>query len=133
MTKKFDKFINSIKKWASSNGDIKAIAIVGSWARNSAKATSDIDLIIIIENIEKYLNNHDWLNNFGTVINIKDENWGLVKVKRVFYKNSYEVEYGLTTDKWIKLNPINEGAKRVVAGGFKILIDKNNLLANLLK
>lgn len=49
------------------------------------------------------MKNSNWVQNFGEVESVKDEMWGRVTTKRVFYKNGLEVEYNFDTKAW--LNP----------------------------
>ena len=41
------QFFRQVKQWASMNPEIDCILLVGSYARNTAKTDSDIDLVII--------------------------------------------------------------------------------------
>ena len=54
-------------------------------------------------------------------------------MKRVFYSEGLEVEFDLTNTEWASTNPVDDGTKRVVTDGMKILVDKNGLLKKLLE
>lgn len=102
--------------------------LVGSYARNSAKPDSDIDLVIITDQPEIYLGVDRWIKGFGEVTEIIKEDYKMLQVKRVFYDNGLEVEYGITTSGWAKADPIDSGTKRVVTNGAKILFDREDVL-----
>jgi len=40
-------FLRDFGTWASSQPDILGVALVGSFARNAATTTSDVDLVIL--------------------------------------------------------------------------------------
>lgn len=123
---KAQEFINNFTAWAEKEENIQAVGLVGSHAKGTAKYDSDIDLIIIVEDKDFFIKNSDWINNFGEIERAKDEIWGNVKTKRVFYTNGLEVEYNFDTKDWA--NPTDEGTKRVLTDGIKILVDKEQIL-----
>ena len=119
-----EKFINEIKQWGTENTNIKSIIIVGSYARGTNKATSDIDLIIITTNKDEMLNNQNFIELFGEVERTQTEYYGACTSVRVWYKNGSEVEFGLVTPDWIA-QPLDKGTYRVLSDGYNIIIDKN--------
>ncbi len=125
------QFIAEFTRWAEVQDEILGVLLVGSYARNSAKPDSDIDLVIITNKPEIYLNDDRWIKNFGVVKEIRDEDYKLVQARRVFYENGLEVEYGITTKEWAKTDPIDEGTERVIKDGAKILADKSAILNKL--
>ncbi len=124
--------MNKIIEWVKTEKDIVAFALVGSHARGTAKEDSDIDLVIITNSPEIYLNNDKWIVRFGEVKELRKEDYGLMQSRRVFYIDGSEVEFGITTPEWAKINPIDYGTKKVIADGIKILYDKDGLLSKLL-
>lgn len=126
-------FFQQLTEWATKQENILGAALVGSHARNAAKESSDIDLIIITKNPNVYINDNSWIYQFGTVKpdGIHDEDWGVVKTKRVFYENGIEVEFNLATEEWAQTNPVDEGTKQVMSEGNKILVDKDGLFVRL--
>lgn len=127
------EFFHQFKEWTTKQENILGAALVGSHARNAAKEYSDIDLMIIAKDPSMYLNDNSWIDRFGKVKEngVKDEDWGLVKTKRVFYENGIEAEFNITTEEWTKINPVDEGTKRVMTDGNKILVDKQDLFKKL--
>ncbi|HEY4475085.1 MAG TPA: nucleotidyltransferase domain-containing protein [Candidatus Paceibacterota bacterium] len=127
-----EEIINKVVEWVKTEKDVVALAIVGSYARGTAKEDSDIDIVIITNNPEAYLDSDKWIEQFGKIKELKKEDYGLMQSRRVFYVDGYEVEFGITIPEWAKTNPIDEGTKMVIADGVKILYDKSGLLNNLL-
>ena len=102
-----EQFITEFTEWAKEQDEILGVLLVGSYARNSARPDSDIDLVIITNKPEIYLNDDRWIKNFGVVKQIREEDYKMVQARRVFYKNGLEVEYGITTKEWVKVDPID--------------------------
>lgn len=124
-------FLNSIKQWANQNDDIKALILVGSYARGEAREDSDVDLVIITSNSDAYINNN-FIDNFGKVKEFKKENWGRVTSIRVWYANNgLEVEFGITTPIWVD-KPLDDGTFRVLSDGYKVIVDKENYFKDII-
>jgi uncharacterized protein len=116
--------------WIRTQPDVQAAALVGSYARNAATERSDVDLLILSTEVEKYFEPRRWTSIFGAVDKYDVENWGRVKSLRIFYKGAAEVEYGFSTPDWADL-PVDEGTRRVVTDGMKILFDPQGILKRL--
>ncbi len=124
-------FIKSVKRWAASKPDIHAVALVGSYARGNAKVTSDIDLVIILDDPRSYLENTDWLQNFGMPEKQELEDYGLVTSLRAWFHDGKEVEFGLTTPAWIS-SPLDEGTRKTIRDGMQVLFKREPILSTLL-
>jgi uncharacterized protein len=125
-------FLTNFTGWAKSQNDIEGLFLVGSYAKNLSRENSDIDLVIITKEPIAYLDNPLWIDNFGKPKKIIDEDWGLLRTKRVFYDSGLEVEFNFTNSDWIKTNPIDEGTKKVLTDGNKILLDKTGQLKSFI-
>ena len=121
-------FIEDFMRWSKKRRDIRALALVGSYARKTAKETSDIDLVIITEKPEAYLTDTEWVRVFGRAIAQKAEDYGKLTSLRVWYENGLEVEYGFTTREWAE-TPLDKGTKQVIDDGMRVLFEKEVLLS----
>lgn len=121
-------FIEDFMRWSKRRRDIRAVALVGSYAKNAATTSSDVDLVIITEDPQSYLTNMDWARVFGTVITKEIEDYGKLTSLRVWYESGLEVEYGFTTREWVK-TPLDKGTKQVVDDGMRVLFEKEVLLS----
>ena len=52
---KTEELINKFTEWAPTRPDVAALALVGSYARNTANETSDVDLVLVTSQPDKYL------------------------------------------------------------------------------
>jgi hypothetical protein len=71
---------------------------------------------------ERYLEDTQWTAVFGALIRQQVEDWGRVTSLRTWYADGREVEFGLTTPAWAA-QPLDEGTRRVVCDGMRVLYD----------
>jgi hypothetical protein len=104
-------FLETLSHWAKAQPDIRAVTLVGSFARGAAP----------------------WLNTFGQVASITDEDWGMVQSRRTFYSDGFEIEFSITTPQWASIDPLDEGTRRVIADGAQIIYDPDSIAAALIQ
>ena len=123
-----NRFLDEFTAWADAQPDIQAVALVGSYARNAATETSDIDLVIIASQPETYLQDVAWTRRFGQVRRQQVEDYGKVTSIRVWYADGREVEYGITDEGWAAL-PLDEGTRKVISDGMRVLFERTPILS----
>ena len=123
-----ERFLSAVVQWADSQPDIAAVALVGSHARGTAKPSSDVDLVILTSCPQRYLETTDWVTTFGPIAEQTIEDWGAVTSVRVWYESGVEVEFGITTPSWVA-RPIDEGTRKTISDGIRILLDREEILA----
>ena len=123
-----NQFLNEFTDWASAQSDIRAVALVGSYARNAATPTSDIDLVVIVTRPDNYMRDLEWTRRFGTVLRHQVEDYGKLVSVRVWYADGREVEYGITVESWAAL-PLDEGTRRVLSDRMRVLFEREPLLS----
>lgn len=114
------KFLKELSDWAACRPDVRAVYLVGSYARRQARPDSDIDLVILTGQPGAYLQDTSWTGQFGRVLRQQQEDYGRLISLRVWYADGGEVEYGFSTPDWIA-EPLDEGTAHVLAGGFQRL------------
>ena len=127
---KVEAFLSDLAIWAASQPDIEAVALVGSLARNAATDSSDIDLVILARDPERYLRDLDWIRNFGEVARQQIEAYGVLTSIRVWYVDGSEIEYGITNQHWADM-PLDQGTRRVISDGLRVLFERSPLLSGL--
>jgi predicted nucleotidyltransferase len=118
------QFLDDFARWASCQPDVLAVILVGSHARNEAKDSSDIDLLIVTKEPNSFLEDVGWVQLFGPFDRRQLEDYRRVSSLRVWYSGSHEVEYGFTDETWIA-SPLDEGTRKILAGGFEILVERD--------
>lgn len=120
-------FLRKAADWARDRPDVAAVALVGSYARGTARPDSDIDLLLIVGSPQSYVGDTSWVKAFGQPTRVELEPWGKVISIRAWYDDGREVEYALAPPDWGS-DPGNEGDARVIRGGFRILFDRQGKL-----
>ena len=123
-------FLDTFRRWASVRPDIEAVALVGSYARGTATEGSDVDLIILTSDVDRYLSDRSWVSLFGEAAECREEDYGRVTSVRAFYGSGLEVEFGLTTPDWAEA-PIDTGTLRVLTDWMEVLYDPRGILAGM--
>ena len=121
-------FIEDFMRWSTKRKDIRAVALVGSYAKGTLKNASDVGLVIITEKPKHYLTDTEWIRVFGVVITKKVKEYGKLTSLRVWYESGLEIEYGFAAREWIQ-EPLDEGTKRVIDDGMRVLFEKEVLLS----
>lgn len=120
-------FLDTFSRWASSQPDVQAVALVGSYARGETSEGSDVDLVILTSNVDKYLRDRSWISVFGKFTGCLEEDYGIVTSVRTFYESGLEVQYSFTTPDWAE-TPIDAGTLRVVREGMKAVYDPQGII-----
>ena len=121
-------FLDEVTSWATAQPDILAITLVGSYARNAAHETSNIDLVIISTCPDQYIEHTDWIHKFGVAEKQQIEEYGLLTSLRVWYMDGREIEFGITDEQWAAI-PLDTGSQRVISDGIRILFEKDQILS----
>jgi uncharacterized protein len=125
-------FLDVFVPWAADQPDVQGIALVGSYARGAANDDSDIDLVLLTDQPQKYLADLKWMERFGTVEKYQTEDYGKLISIRAWYRNRPEVECGITTPEWAAI-PLDAGTHRVISDGMTVLFERGNLLSRHMK
>jgi predicted nucleotidyltransferase len=56
-----DAIVRAVADWALHREDIRAMAIVGSWARGDPRQGSDVDLLLLSDRADEYRHRQKWL------------------------------------------------------------------------
>jgi predicted nucleotidyltransferase len=133
-----DCIVQIILAWAQTEAKVRAVALVGSHARGTARADSDLDLVVLSNAPEFFRADASWLdaiewNDVGTCpVKWQDEDYGVLWSRRLWLEQvRFEVETGFAGPSWAEVNPLDPGTQRVVADGCRILYDPDQSLARL--
>jgi aminoglycoside 6-adenylyltransferase len=162
ITQAYEQLIERLVAWAETQPDIRAALIVGSRAREERPADewSDLDVILVVAEPERYLTRTDWLENIGTpwITFIERTGTGDEKEHRVLFKGGLDVDFiPLPAKKWQPLVRLLKARERfpqllsllprslskevkqgiaafsdVARRGVKVLVDKNGIAESLL-
>lgn len=127
-----EKFLEEFAKWTEEQPEMQAVALVGSYANHTATDRSDVDLIILADEPNHFLQNTEWIGQFGVVEKQQLEDYDRVTSIRVWYQDGHEIEYGISSLDWATA-PLDAGSRKVIADGLRILFDRDQLLDQHIK
>jgi uncharacterized protein len=99
----------------------------------SARAGSDVDLVVLAEEPTRLLDDDGWHRHFGEVDLVRSEEFGVVVERRLRLPSGLEIEVGIAPTSWAATDPVDAGTHRVVRDGFRILFDRDRRLARLVQ
>jgi hypothetical protein len=133
-----ERIIQAIVDWAKVHRAIQAVAVVGSHARGTARADSDIDLVLLTSNPNGFRADTAWPDAIEwDAIGVRpmkweDEDYGKLWSRRLWLEqNAGEVEVSFGLHSWADVDPLDPGTREVIADGCRILYDPNGLLRRL--
>jgi uncharacterized protein len=127
-----DDVIERVTRWAAARNDVLGLLLVGSCARHAARPDSDIDLVLLTEEITRYADN-TWVDelNLGKLTRVRS--WGPITERRFLTNTGLEVEINIGPRGWANAAPVDPGTQRVVTDGARILHDPEDVLITLLR
>jgi hypothetical protein len=132
-----EALIEAVGAWATTRDDVRALALVGSWARGNPRLASDIDLLVLSDCTEGYRCTHEWMNEIdfaraGRSIKSSDDAiYGAVWSRHIHLYPAGEVELTFALCAWASVAPIDAGTRAIVSDGFRIILDKDRRLGAL--
>ena len=123
--------------WFQSRDDVLGLALVGSYARGTAKPDSDIDIVILSTTPQAYRTDMSWPSRLPwdeigvTLKSTRDQEYGILWSRYVTLSSGQEIEYGFTSSEWASIDPVDEGTFQVMSAGHRILYDSGGLLRTL--
>jgi ribosomal protein S18 acetylase RimI-like enzyme len=130
-----ERVLGAVTAWAQRCNDIRGIALVGSRARDAARADSDIDLVLLVPDPRKFFSDDTWLQAIdwsSRPVHYQDAQYGACTSRHVRLENTLEVEFGFVPLSWANCSPVDSGTKQVIAGGCRVLYDRDKAITNLL-
>jgi uncharacterized protein len=121
--------LRRVTGWAARRPDVRALALVGSWAYGRPREDSDVDLVLLTTAPSAYVDDDGWLPELDAVRLVRTATWGPVTERRVALPSGLEVELGIATPAWASVEPLDDGTRRVVTDGLRALHDPDGLLA----
>ncbi len=126
-----------IMDWATSNDDIRAVLLTSSLVNPYAPVDqfSDLDIEFVVSNLQQFLSDDSWVENFGKKIAMIVENEeafeGKHAMRMVFYEDYTKVDYKIySVDKFLE-EVNNEELQEDWDVGYKVLLDKDDITKNM--
>jgi predicted nucleotidyltransferase len=71
-----ERLIDRLSGWARGRLDVRAAALVGSWARDASGRDSDVDLVLLTDQPTLHTDADEWVKELGGVGLVKTRSWG---------------------------------------------------------
>ncbi|MBM7804956.1 putative nucleotidyltransferase [Geodermatophilus bullaregiensis] len=123
--------LQHLTRWARRRVDVRALALVGSWAHGTPHQDSDVDVVLLTGAPEHYVHRDDWTPDLGGVRLVRTLEWGAVTERRFAVRSGLEIDLGVGTPAWASVDPVDSGTRRVVSDGMRVLHDPDGLLTLL--
>jgi uncharacterized protein len=134
-----DALMTAVANWAMTRDDIRAMAVVGSWARGNPRRASDLDLLLLSKRPGDYRRRRRWLREIEFHAagfhprSSEGEAYGAVWSLHVYLRPVADVELSFAGCAWANTMPIDNGTRSVVTDGFRIMFDRDGMLARLVE
>jgi hypothetical protein len=129
--KEVDDVLERLALWGEHRRDVRALALVGSWAYGAPREDSDLDVVLLTESPQSYIDQDGWLTDLGGVRLTDPAQWGAVTERRFIMQSGLEIELSIGGTAWASIEPVDEGTLRVVSDGMRVLYDPEGILAAL--
>lgn len=129
--------LQAIKNWIHDNEDIRAALITSSLVNPLAPIDdfSDLDIELVFQETEYYLENKEWINLFGNVLNYYEEDseafQGKHAMKMVQYIDGVKVDFKIYSVDQFKAEVANEKLPEDWDIGYSIIADKDQITKHL--
>lgn len=141
MRKQVEQIVQQATQWAIGHQLILAMALVGSQARGTARAESDIDLMLLSKQPLFFRTSTDWLYEIDwgdrRIESWRDKDYGAVWSRHIYLDagntGCTEVEFSFGQPAWASIAPTDPGTQRVVRDGCHILYDPEERLTQLVR
>ena len=129
--------IEAVAAWVRARDDVRALALVGSWARGNPRAASDVDLLVLSDCLEGYRRSREWMSEIDfaraghSIKSSNDVSYGTAWSRHIQFHPAGEVELTFAPSAWASVAPIDEATRAIVSDAFRIIVDKDGGLARL--
>jgi len=127
------RVIDRLAAWAPGRPDVRAIAVVGSYAYGRPRVGSDLDVVVLSDAPSSLLVDDRWVVAvLGNARPLQRADWGAVVERRFRLPCGLQVELNVGRPSWASIAPVDDGTRRVVTDGCVAVHDPDALLARLL-
>jgi RimJ/RimL family protein N-acetyltransferase len=123
--------LSRVAAWARGQPDLVGVAVVGSQARGTPRADSDLDLVFLTRDRGRYIQCEDWAHQLGAGAVRGSAHRGMLIEQRLSSAFGPELDVGIGSPAWASLSPVDPGTERVAREGLRIVHDPEGILAEL--
>jgi hypothetical protein len=137
-TSKLEPILAAVLAWATCKPDIMGVALVGSYAQKTAHSDSDIDLVVLTPEPDAFRSSQTWPHEVdwslvpSSVKEWQDAQYGAAWSRHVLLTAGSAVEFCFVEPSWVAVEPIDPGTRDVIAGGCRVLLDREHYFERLI-
>lgn len=124
-----ERLAAALRVWGADVADVRAIAVVGSFARGAPRPGSDLDLVLLCERPGRF---GPWLADVPPLAPARFlycRAWGPVMELRLRRRSGLHLDVGIAPLTWATVDPLDLGTARVLSDGVRVVHDPDRLLA----
>lgn len=135
---KVEQLIGALKAWSATEPRVKGVALVGSWANGRAHAESDVDVVCLVSEPERFRADSSWMGAIDwkvaglTAGHWSDCDYGRACSRHLTFDGGAEVEMSFVAPDWASPDPVDPGTRRVACDGMRVVHDPAGLLGKLI-
>lgn len=125
--KEYENILTGLIKLGESTDQMKAGIIIGSRARTERPADeySDIDVVLLVDDIEFFIQSDEWLNKLGKYhISFNEYTVANVKERRIIFDNAFDADFIFLQAKDIDRIEKDNDFKVIISRAYRVLFDK---------
>ncbi len=130
-----DETLVRIVEWANNRDDVQAVILLGSQARTEHRADqwSDIDVVLLVDDPDRYLGSSAWLDDLGSPLVTTVEPWALGggQERRVLFRSGMDVDFAFVdaaVAPYLVAMTDEPPVQRILGRGFRVLVDKTDFI-----
>ncbi|MDX3246914.1 nucleotidyltransferase domain-containing protein [Streptomyces sp. ME18-1-4] len=125
--------VDRVTRWCENRSDVAGLLLVGSCARGAARPDSDVDLVLLSTATDRYAADDAWAGELSLGELVRVQEWGPITEWRHVTASGLEVEVGVGSPDWARADPVDDGTRRVVTDGARLLYDPAGILQELIQ
>ena len=112
---------------------MRAVGVVGSWARDQPRMDSDLDIVGLTDEQSEYSETNGWIADAlgEPAVLTRSRQWRVVTERRVGVSSGFEVEFNFAPLTWAATDPCDAGTAGVVRNGLRVVFDPGHVLQDL--
>ena len=123
-----ERLTRELESWAAEIPDLRAVCVVGSYARGTPEMSSDLDLVLLSTEPARYGGWLGWDSPMAPARFLLSRTWGPLTELRFLHQIGLQFDIGITTPAWADNDPLDPGTARVISDGLRIVHDPDGLL-----
>ena len=123
-----ERLLGRLTRWGEGEPTVKVVLLVGSYARGSERLASDLDVMILSDEVDRLADSEWFPREFHGARHLRDGDWGPVRERRYRLRSGLQVELDFAPVSWAAV-PLDTGTRRVLEDGHRVLYDPSGVVA----